>query len=257
MDAQEQLVALMRDGNLRQVEFVIREDESTALDWGTLRVVGPRRYEVGHSLTDAAVPVLRIQLASTGEEARTAATALYAEIRDRARLPVDLEPIIRLVARVAGVPVDADEHLFEAQRLRDENRFELAVIEAQTFAEMHLRYYMELVASHHSDALLSLTQANGKWSLLERPAQQLFAILLDRAPTTFPDWADYRLHVERRNEIAHRGLRATRADADTSIAAVTRLRFFVEAAATEAIEKLDKLQADSQARNWAPATGQA
>lgn len=228
-------------GGRKKVEFVIAEEETAALDWAALRIVGPRGYDIGPGLMNADLnTTLHLDVIATEEDARTVATEIYARIRELGRLPAAPDPQISLVALVAGVPVDADEHIFEAQRFRDEQRFELAVIEAQIHCEMQVRYFMELVAANHSNVVLALVRNRRTWSLLDQPGQQLFTILLDRRPAEFPQWNEYRLHVNRRNDVAHRGVRVTRDDATASINVVVALRFFVEKAADEAVAEILK-----------------
>jgi hypothetical protein len=97
-------------GGRKKVEFVIPEEETAALDWAALRIVGPRGYDIGPGLMNADLnTTLHLDVIATEEDARTVATEIYARIRELGRLPAAPDPQISLVALVAGVPVDADE----------------------------------------------------------------------------------------------------------------------------------------------------
>jgi hypothetical protein len=58
--------------------------------------------------------------------------------------------------------------------------------------------------------------------------QQVFEAALGERPTTFASWREYRDHVQRRNNIVHRGASATRADADTAIRIGEDIRDYVQ-----------------------------
>lgn len=174
--------------------------------------------------------------ASKVDDLEETAKAVYAEIRELAGLSVDRKPNLALIALVWGVPLDADEHIFEAQRLQREQRFETAIIEAQMFFELHLRQDIEAVAAAHGDIVLALARGQRNWTLLDPSSQRLFTILFDTRPASFERWKDYRAHVERRNEIVHRGLRASAETTEESIDVVVAFHRRVRALRDAALE---------------------
>lgn len=98
--------------------------------------------------------------------------------------------------------------------------------------------YLEEVASHHGNVVLALTRGQRSWSLQDEAGKRLFTILLGKRPAAFERWAEYKLHVERRNAAAHDGLRVTADQAEASIAIVVALVRFVEEASQSAIDGL-------------------
>jgi hypothetical protein len=222
---------------LWMVEFVVPDHELAALDWAAQRVVGPRNYVTGRPWSGGEEPsTISITVRSpNGKEAMAAAIDSYRGLRETARLSEASELQISMVARVGGVPQDADEHIFEAVKMKDQQRFELAVVEAQTHFEMHVRENMKLAAEHHGRPLLKLTLQHRSWSLMDESGRQLFEALVEVPPSDFERWEEYRAHVQRRNNAVHRGTRITAHDAESSIDIVVHMVRFVERATYEAL----------------------
>lgn len=225
---------------LRAAEFLIRDDETVALDWAALRTVGPRGYEIaGASLTGADEPSLTLTIdASKVDDVEQTALQTYREIRELARLSLDEPPRLHLIALVWGVPLDADEHIFEAQRLARERRFETATVEAQTFFEMHVRDDIEALAAAHGDIVLAFAHEQRNWSLRDPTGQRLYTRLLDSEPAKFEEWNTYVAHTERRNGVVHRGKRIAENEAQASIDVVVGFHRHMRALTTRAFEAL-------------------
>jgi hypothetical protein len=215
--------------------------ELAALDWAARRVVGPENYQTGQAIGggDEATTISIMFRAPAREGALVTAGRLYDELRATAKLPPADEVHISLTARVGGVPTEADQRIFEAQTMRDERRFGLAIVEAQTHCEMHMRWNMEQLAARHGPALLRLARLQRMWTLMDDRGQHLFEALCGRPAADFDRWEDYRTHVQRRNNVVHRGARVSREDAEESIEIAVQMVRFVELACEEALAALD------------------
>lgn len=122
--------------------------------------------------------------------------------------------------------------------MRDEQRFELAIIETQTHCEMHVRENVELIDDRHGAPFTSLIAKQRNWTLLDPVGEALFEALLGRPPSEFEEWEKYKLHIVRRNHAVHRGVRFSRGEAEESIATAVRMVRFVETLREDALEQL-------------------
>lgn len=139
--------------------------------------------------------------------------------------------------RVAGV--DAEEPQFagflpptysdarytqlrrEAQRWMEEERYDLAVLRAQTASEVLARVAIggalrAAVGRAQGDALARVTTT----AMTDRSTQRLLEALVGCRPDRAAWWGEYTAHLARRNHIAHAGTQITRHEAANSLSAV-------------------------------------
>lgn len=214
------------------VAFVIGDHDVAGMEYAGPRVVGPHDYMVILPWPEGSdPPTVQIDVrAPTPEVAADRASELYRQMRAEAQL-AQSKPHVVTVGRVAGVPVESDLFIFEAQHLVDQQRFGIAVIAAQIHCEMHVRESMLRLAARDGGAVaLRLVETHRSWSLTDSAGPHLFAVLAGVRPSTAGCWEAYRAHVARRNQVVHRGARVTEIEARESIdTAVEMVRFIDDA----------------------------
>ena len=204
------------------VEFAIFEDEIPAMDYAGPRVVGPGNYVLVQAPVNpdwqpvpGGEPTLELFVkASSADDARRQAERLYAEMRAESRLQ-EAPRVIATYLRSGVEPVSM-HFVDEAYEMLDQQRFEWTVVAAQVACEVEIRAAIEGAAAANPGSLARMAiEIPNSYSLIDRRASQVFEIVLGVKPTQAACWADYRLHVTLRNNIVHRGARATRRDAQT------------------------------------------
>jgi len=121
-------------------------------------------------------------------------------------------------------------HFFieEADELFDQQRFEWAIIAAQIACEICVRTQVEKFASTGGNRLAKLALKNTGFSLMSRNSLDVFKAVFGFPPSKAECWSEYQTHVQRRNAIVHRGLRASRDDAIASIDVMYSMRDFLD-----------------------------
>jgi hypothetical protein len=171
---------------------------------------------------------LLIEVVGPGErEAREQAAELYRRVRAVARLSVD-EPVefIGLMSPIFGGVV-WDRLWREAVELHAHGRHELAVVRAQTACET-LAFdavagaFRGRLGREDGDVVARLFRG----SLKDERAQRLIHGLTGGwAPLKFAElewWTAYSTHVQRRNDVVHKGITVPAREAQASLDAVER-----------------------------------
>jgi len=220
------------------VVIEIGHDERVAIEYGAIRVVGPHDHMVLLPWEDGPSTVHLDVPAPDAEAAIERAKPTYAAIRERAELAPDERPQFLTVGRVAGVVTPWDRYILEAEDLREQRLFALAVVAAQMHCEHFIRYALETVAARDGTPLAKLAPGLVRsWSLTDRNGPDIFEALLGVRPTKAQCWEDYRAHVHRRNEIVHQGGEVTADLASNSVDAAVDMVRFVESALEGALKR--------------------
>jgi hypothetical protein len=217
------------------VEFVISRNEEPAIEYAGPRALGPYGYSV-IDWDDRFVVTIDVR-ADSAERAESKATALYHRLRKVAKLEADPDPQRGMTMIIAGELHPADLFILEAEELADQQRFELAVIAAQTHCEMWISREVRAVASTRGLGALIDGQAN--WSLMGGHAPRVFEALLGVRPNSAECWIDYKEHVQRRNRCVHQGTKVTAEGAQQSIDAAVAMVRFVSNTAHAVLESLE------------------
>jgi hypothetical protein len=164
--------------------------------------------------------------------------AAYALIRDDAGLPPHSPKLLAVTPRNIGW---GDPRYFElidvAKRFHTEGHWNAAVVTAQTAVEVYVESALSsLLAARNLGDLEPLVMVD-RYTLMDQRGQRLFKALTGRTVSVraVPELAAYRKHVERRNQIVHKGRAATESDARSSITAANGMFGFVGRAWLEGI----------------------
>jgi hypothetical protein len=215
------------------VEFVISEDEIPALDYAGPRVVGPLNFTVYLAPVNpdwepipGGEPKVELYVYATDpDDARQQAETLYASMRKEGGLKVEPEPRFVGVYMNAGTDPLWLQHFDEAGDLIQQRRYELAVVAAQIACEIEIKDAIDLAAEAPEGSLARMAiEGPRSWSLIDKRAQKVFVAVIGRTPTKEPWWSDYRDHVERRNNIVHRGAKVSETSARRSLEVAEALR---------------------------------
>ncbi len=119
-----------------------------------------------------------------------------------------------------------------AQTLLAEGRNELAVITGQTACEVYIEHVMSEIASRKApgpvgDVFVRLVSG---FSMRDRRARQAWEALTSLRIREAPFWKAYDRHVERRNQIVHKGAQVSCDEAQESLDAVLAFLTYVEQA---------------------------
>jgi hypothetical protein len=208
------------------VEFVIERGEMPALDYAGPRVVGPSNFVLINAPVTpdwepipGGEPTIELYVdAIDPADAQHQAERLYAALRKEGALPPQPEP------RIVGVFMDTEsdplwlQRFDEAAEMIEQQRYELAVVAAQIACETEVKAAVEAVADAPERSLARMAiDAPRSYSLIDRRARHVFVALLGQDPADECFWQDYRDHVERRNNVLHRGARVIRPDAVDSV----------------------------------------
>jgi hypothetical protein len=156
------------------------------------------------------------------------AEQVYARARERAGLSAEPARIIGAVTPLfAGAP--HDRLLNEADVLIELERFEWAVVRAQTACEMYARLALDQIARGLSEGGQKGSALFRKVWLLDRGDRALLTAITGVAIGDEDWWPSYKLHVERRNEVVHAGLSVSEHEALASIGAARSFIAFLQA----------------------------
>jgi hypothetical protein len=208
------------------VEFVISEEDMPALDYAGPRVVGASNFWLINAPVNpdwepipGGEPKIELYVAAADPaDARKQAEDLYAAMRKEGGLPTQPEPRFVGVYMNAGADPPWLQHFDEAADMIEQRRYELAVIAAQIACEIEIRDAIESAVDAPEGSLARMAiDGPRSWSLIDKRAEKIFAAIFRKTPTEEKWWRDYKDHVERRNNIVHRGARAAELDARVSL----------------------------------------
>lgn len=186
-----------------------------------IRVAGPEaEYDDGSDTVTFELD------ASTVHEARIRTQHWLGEAARRNGLPVELARVI-WIAPVLQSPASSRRFMEMARTLlENEDTADLAVVAAQIHLELHVKALItNAVAGDPSPLRTVLVDDRGHtWGPHHQMAQALLRALFGLDPANDYDrWQDYRDHLKRRNDVAHRGQTVSVADAEASISVVEDL----------------------------------
>ncbi len=213
------------------VQFGIGDREVAGFDYAAPRILGPRDALVYEATVDAATgeplpgagPTVHMFFDGDDlEEARESAIVAYRAMRELAQLDPDEPP--HIIGTYPAISLADDEWadwLDDAYELHDQQRHGLAVVAAQVACELQIqRTIQRAIGNAPSPVELMTLDVPRSFSLLDSIGPRLFRAALGVKPTTFPSWTDYKLHVNRRNLVLHRGADLDGHDATASLVVV-------------------------------------
>jgi hypothetical protein len=216
------------------VIFRLEPEEISALREGMPQVHAVEEYAIstellyGGAVEGDAELWLEID-ARSDTDAETRAREVYGRARLAAGLPPSEPQIIGFMGPARPRPLH--ERLVEdAIELLSAGKPELAVVRAQTGCEVLSNDVLaDLLRQRGADVLVD---AIGKRApLATPPGQALFTWLTDeQIEQEKPMWPNYKEHLTRRNDIVHRGIEVTEAQAQASLDACNAFRDYLMAA---------------------------
>ncbi len=219
------------------VEFVIAEGDIPALDYSGPRVIGAANFILYAAPVNpdwepipGGEPKIELYVdAVDPADARQQAEDLYAKMRKEGGLPPQPEPRFVGVYMNAGADPLWLQHFDEASDMIEQQRYELAIVAAQIACEIEIKEAVETGVDAPEGSLARMAiDGPRSWSLIDKRAQKVFAAVIGETPTEEDWWRDYRDHVERRNNIVHRGARAAELDARRSLGVAEELVDWVQ-----------------------------
>ncbi len=150
------------------------------------------------------------------------AQSVAAQLRRAVKLPEALLPIVWLA------PIGADDassrFLDEAQDLIHSEQYALAVVAAQIHFEVQLRVLLEEAAGKDLPRWAArLLKDRGIAELKRPPSLAAIELLLGVDVTQLPEWQRFNAHIDRRNDVVHRGQAVGLNQAKESVAVVREL----------------------------------
>ena len=135
---------------------------------------------------------------------------------------------------------DESSHRFmeQARGLLEAEDFELAIVAAQIHLEMHVATLLRrFVEADDSPLGRALVASNTEWTASQSWQRSFLEQLLGRRVSKdFPGWKRYQAHLERRNDVVHRGQAVDQTSAEESLEVVEA---FWEWLNNEALRALD------------------
>lgn len=206
----------------------------TAIRGAAADCLPPDRYEISTKLVgEEQVDTLAIDIdVDSDDDEREVATIEWHTLRAAAGLPFS-EPFF---VGFEWTSFEDDRHDVlrrEADEFMSEQRYDLAVLRAQTSCEVLARKALAgglraELGRQRGDALTKRRALRLSFSLGEARTLELLDVLTGHRPSREPWWSDYREHLARRNGVTHEGLRIARADAEKSLAAVDACRAWLK-----------------------------
>jgi HEPN domain-containing protein len=194
-----------------QVRIALDPEEAEAIVVAMLRIAPREQWAMGMPVGDA-FSILSIESdAQSPEGAKAEAIDLYGSAREQARLPVSEAQILGVFSPMpAAAP--HDRLLDEAEALAEERNFDLAVVRAQTACEVYAPLALDRMARDEAEG-----RSFRKVTLSDREDRVLLRALTGIEIGGQPWWQGYRRHLDLRNDIAHKGLHASKDQAAESI----------------------------------------
>jgi hypothetical protein len=200
------------------VTFEIPRHEAAAVEWGAMKIVGPRAH-VLYSDSESGVYELELRIDDSSDlnAARAAGETIYRDIRSASALP-EAASVPTGVFRYGESIEPISDFVDDAEDMFDQHRYELCVVAAQTVCEVIARTVVEEIAAgpRRLDFAVSPTGVKG-WSLMQDATRLLFFAATGQRPWGEAWWGAYSAHVTRRNNVAHKGAKVTREEAAVEV----------------------------------------
>lgn len=165
---------------------------------------------------------LDFDVEASEEDVRELATEAWRDLLGVARIEPFEPDIISLSGPWGGWEDPRHEQLrADADTLMAEGRFDLAVVRAQSACEVLARSaiagaFRGAVGRDRGDALAKIANP----ALSDGATQKIIGTLTGSNPTEQRWWKDYKIHLTRRNQVAHGGRELTHLDAEASLEVV-------------------------------------
>jgi hypothetical protein len=174
-------------------------------------VEGVRHIQFGGSKNDADDPpavTFELQAASWTDAEERARTFAY-RMRRAAKLPDALSSIVWIAP--LGDDCESSRYLDHARSLIHSEQYGLAVIAAQIHFEVHVRVLLKEAASASPLRWAAHLLKEGKVAELKRPfSLAAVELLLGLDVTQIPEWQRFQAHIDRRNDVVHKGQEVVR-----------------------------------------------
>jgi HEPN domain-containing protein len=189
--------------------------------------VRPPRDDDGES------PTLLIDVrAKSHAAAEVEGGQIYARARKEAALPSAPPLLLGVLTPLFG-PEPYGRLLDDARVLIESQRYELAVVRAQTACELFARQALDWLAIGLVSADQQPSSLFRKLSLVDRRDRALLQALTGMAIHREAWWDGYRGHLTRRNQVVHDGLSVSEQQADASLKAAHLFIAFLRERSTE------------------------
>jgi hypothetical protein len=216
------------DEDLWQIRIALDPEEVSALGVALLAVPRERwEIRVPHEVEES-LPALQIEVRATGRSnAEEEGLRLYA----RARAQAGLVPKPGHVFGALSPLFAASPHarlLDDAETLIEIERFDWAVVRAQTACETYAVLALDRIAEGRAEAGKVGSNLFRTVTLRHKEDRALLRDLTGYAIGSEVWWAEYALHVERRNGIVHAALSVSETQASDSIIAARAFIAFLQ-----------------------------
>lgn len=160
--------------------------------------------------------------AEDADHARVLAQHLLGKARKAAALKQQEARVVWVAPMLPALTRSSNRFLEQARSLLDdEEALDLAVVAAQIHLEIQVKILIErAVADDPSRLKGAIVDQRHTWAPQDRLVSAILEALFGVRVTEYPRWEDYRAHLTRRNDVAHRGQEVDRAAAEESIAVI-------------------------------------
>jgi hypothetical protein len=206
----------------------------TGDNWPIVFARGVREARLGGGDRDAdEPPTITLSLeAPDAQQARLLGQIRLDELRKLAGVRGGEAPVV-WVARLSSDSTGSLRFLEQASELLDEERFEMAVLAAQIHLEVHVKALVDMIAEVAPSPLLDALRSGQRiWSPHDDRLRPMLDAVLGITIADFPRWAEFRTHMSRRNDVAHRGQAIDAESAKATIDVVSDLWLWLNNAAT-------------------------
>lgn len=204
----------LADGDLRPLSSL----------WAPDFAPGARHIQFGGSVDDPEMdpPSVTFELEATGfDDAEERAKGAVHRMRRAARLPDASHAVVWLA------PLGDDEssqYLEQAKELFQDERYGLAVVAAQIHFEAQLTALLRETAGEQPLRWVARLLKDKRIAELNRDVSfATIEVLLGVDVTQIAEWSRFRDHIERRNDVVHKGQAVERHHAEESIRVVQQL----------------------------------
>jgi hypothetical protein len=214
-----------------QVRIALDPAEVGAISVAMHVVLSAEQWELRlPRIEDEGSPVLSIEVRTEKQEdAEKRASELYARAREQADLLPRDAPVLGALSPIFAASPH-ERLLDEAASHIDHQRYELAVVRAQTACEVYARLALDRVARDVAERDQNRPSSLFRSvSLRARPDRALLRALTGHQIADEKWWTSYCEHVERRNEIVHAGISVTEREARESLEAAEAFIAFLQA----------------------------
>lgn len=186
---------------------------------------GARHIQFGGSVDDPEMdpPSITFELEAAGfDDAEEKAKGAVYRMRRAAGLPDAIQTVVWLAP--LGSDDASSQYLEQAKELIHEERYGLAVVAAQIHFEAQLTALLHEAAGDQPLRWIARLLKDKRIAELKRDVSfATIEVLLGVDVTQIAEWSKFRDHVERRNDVIHKGQTVDRHHAEESVRVVQQL----------------------------------